>query len=335
MEIRTCKKCGFILGTRPELKEVDGVCSACINSEKKKSIDFTSRQAWLTQYIAENITNPVYDCLVGVSGGKDSHMIVKRLMENHGVRNPLLVNVTDEFTHTQAGAHNLKSLAERYDLDTITLRCQPRTFIEETRNDFFNSLNPLRWIEVQLYSRPLQLAQQLGIKLVFYGENSSFEYGSAEELDIFHPASDDKTKLIYMGAIYPYSISDSLSQARSIGFKDLDDYDEWQRQGSVDQYSQIDSIGYIVHLWCKFVKFGFQRVSDMACRMVREGNLTREQAVQLIRDRDYICDPAAKRDFCRAIGISQAEFDLTVDRFANPDLVVKDANGQWRRKDLI
>ena len=29
------------------------------------------------------------------------------------------------------------------------------------------------------------------------------------------------------------------------------------------------------------------------------------------------------------------EFDETVDKFANKDLLVKDVNGNWRRKDLI
>ncbi len=101
--MRLCSKCGFPLGTRPGLLEKDGVCQACINSEAKKDIDFKARQEWLTRYIAKNKTHTKYDCLVAVSGGKDSHMIVKRLYENHGVKNALLVSVTDEFTHTRPG----------------------------------------------------------------------------------------------------------------------------------------------------------------------------------------------------------------------------------------
>ena len=245
----------------------------------------------------------------------------------------MLINVTDEFTHSEAGAYNLKHLAEVYDLDTITLRCQPETFKGETRKDFLETLHPLKWIETQLYKMPLQIAKSLGIDLVFYGENSDFEYGGSETLDVFHPLSDDETKLIFMGAIYPYSNWDSYEVARKIGFKDLEDFHEWYRQGSVDSFCQIDSVGYMVHHWCKFVKFGFQRVSDMACRFVREGKLTRDQALELIRDKDYQLDPYAKWDFCRCIGITEEEFDVTVDKFANTDLLVKDASGQWRRKD--
>ena len=334
-KIRTCKKCAFILGTRPGLKEKDGICLACINAEKKKTIDFDQRQEWLTGYIKENITHKEYDCLVAVSGGKDSTMIVSRLINEHGVKNPLLVSMLDEFTATQAGTHNRKNISERFDLDHIMFRCQPQTFCRHTLADFENELHPLKWIEERIYKTPIEVARNYGIKTVFFGENSSFEYGSSEELDIFHPLSDEQTRVIYFGAIYPYSISDSYQQAKKFGFKDLDDFGEWPRQGGIENYTQIDSIAYIIQLWTKFVKFGFQRVSDIACRFVREGTLTREQAELYIRDRDYICDPSAKRDFCRAVGITEKHFDEIVDRHANKDLVVKDINGYWRRKDLL
>lgn len=333
--VRTCKKCGFILDTRPGLKDIDGVCMPCINHEKKKEIDFAARQQWLTDFIAENI-NPgaKYDCVVGVSGGKDSTAIVKRLVENHGIKHPLLVNVTDEFTHSEAGSYNLKHLSELYNCDTVVFRCEPETFRANTKKDFLETLHPLKWIEERLYEVPLEMARAFGVKLVFMGENSDFEYGGSEELGIFHESSDDDIKVIFMGAIYPYSNYDSLEQAQQVGFKTLSDFDDWYRQGSVDDFCQIDSVGYMTHHWCKFIKWGFQRVSDMACRFVREGKMTKEQAEELIKERDYVLDPYAKKDFCRAVGITEEEFQETVDKFANTDLLVKDKSGNWRRKDL-
>lgn len=258
MEIRTCKKCGFILGTRPRMKEVDGVCLSCINEEAKKNIDFKARQEWLTKYIQENKTHDKYDCLVAVSGGKDSCMIVRRLIENHGVKNPLLVTVTDEFTHSQAGIYNIDNLVKTYNLDLMTFRCQPKTFAEETKKDFIEELHPLKWIEKRIYDIPLEIARNYGIRLVFFGENSAYEYGESSEAKIFHPDSDEDVKLIFMGMIYPYSNTDSLACAKEIGFKTLSDFSDWERQGSVDDYTQIDSIGYMVHHWMKFIKFGFQ-----------------------------------------------------------------------------
>ncbi|MEN6384146.1 MAG: flagellin modification protein PseA [Phycisphaerales bacterium] len=333
--IRICSKCGFILGTRPHTGEKDGVCLACINQDNKKHVDFVGRQKWLTKFIEENKGDVEYDCLIAVSGGKDSHCIVRQLIEKHGVKNPLLVTVTDEFSHTKAGLHNINNLVSRYDLDHITFRCKPQTFKRETLKDFEQKLHPLKWIEEKIYEVPVNMAKKMGIRTVFFGENSAFEYGTSEELEIFHPASDDNVKIVFMGAIYPYSITSSLQSAREIGFKDLDDFNEWPRQGSIENYTQIDSVAYLIHLWTKFVKFGFQRVSDIACRFVREGKLSKHQAESLIKERDYICDPLAKADFCSTIGITQKHFDEIVDKHANRTLVTKDINGLWRRKDLI
>ena len=335
MEIRLCTKCGFILGTRPNLKEVDGVCSACINHEKKKSIDFEQRKKWLTSFIKDNKTNEKYDALVAVSGGKDSTAIIRRLFENHGVKKLLLVHMTDEFTKTKAGIHNLNNIIEKFNCDLITVRFNPAELAAHMKNDLTDSLNPLKWFEAQIYKKPLEIAKQNNIKLVFYGENAEFEYGSSETLEIFHPATTDDLKVIYLGAIWPYSAQDSLQAAKEIGFLDLDDFNEWQRQGQLENYSQIDSIGYYMGIWTKFVKFGFGRVTDMACRFVRDGYLTYDQAQELISERDYICDPESKQDFCRTIGITEEYFMQMVDKFANHDLVVKDINGNWRRKDLI
>lgn len=331
MNLRYCKRCGFILGTRPGLLEEDGVCLACINNDKKKDIDFKSRQNWLTEKIRINANdNDWYDCVIAVSGGKDSHTITRRLIENHGIRRPLLVNITDEFTHTKAGLYNIKNLVTRYDTDLYTIRYQPMLFKNTTRIDFFNELHPLKWIEERLYAGPIDTAENLSIPLVFFGENSAFEYGTSPELTIQHPYNG-RAEVIYMGAIYPYSITDSLKTAREIGFKDLDDFNEWPREGSIEQYTQIDSVAYIMQLWTKYPKFGFQRVSDIACRLVREGVYTRDEAMDLIREHDYKCDPAAKKDFCDTVGITAYEFDEAVDRHANTDIVRKESDGMWHR----
>lgn len=329
--IRFCKKCGFILGTKPGLLEKDGVCQACINEENKKNIDFKSRQEWLTQYIKDNKTNENYDCVIAVSGGKDSVAIVQRLMSNHGVKKPLLVTACDEFTSTQAGAYNRKNIGDFFGVDHLFFRCNPKDFKKHTKEDFENELHPLKWIERRLYEIPFEVAKAYKIKLVFFGENSAYEYGSSDKLEIFHPTlCDEETQVIFMGAIYPYGNFDSLKVAQKCGFRDLNYYNEWQRSGIIDSYAQIDSIGYLAHHWCKFVKFGFQRTMDMACRFVREGYLTKEQAELLIKENDYKLDQAAKRDFCRTIDITEEHFDEIVSKHANRELVHQDINGFWK-----
>lgn len=54
-----------------------------------------------------------------------------------------------------------------------------------------------------------------------------------------------------------------------------------------------------------------------------------------IKERDFVCDPMAKRDFCKTLNITEKYFDEIVDKHANPNVVKKDIDGVWKRKDLI
>lgn len=331
--LEVCKECGMP-NTRPGSVFTNGICQPCINYENRQNIDFSSRKALLEDICQKRIAEGAeYDCVCPVSGGKDSTVIVSELVKL-GMR-PLLVTVTDEFTHTQAGASNVKNISERFNLDHIIFRLAPQDFKKHTLKDFEEELHPLKWVEERIYQTPIKIAKLYNIPLVFFGENSSYEYGSSNDLELLNPLSDDDTSVYYFFAFHPYNEADVMQTAKSYGFKDLDDFDEWFRQGNIENFTQIDSMAYIIQLWTKFPKFGFQRVSDMTSRMVRKGQITKEQADLLVKEKDYICDPAAKRDFCNTLDISEEYFDEIVDKHANRDILTKDVNGVWRRKDLF
>jgi hypothetical protein len=320
--------------TRPGSQFLDSICLACRNYENRKNIDWSARASQLEQLCRDRIAQGgQYDCVCPVSGGKDSTVIVGELV-NLGMR-PLLVTVTDEFTKTKAGSHNLKNISSKFNLDHLVFRHAPQLFIENTRRDFENELHPLKWIEQKIYETPIEVARRYDIPLVFFGESSDYEYGVTNELNLLHPASDDRTQVYFFFAFKPYNETQNWQRAKSWGFRDLDDFDEWFRQGNIENFTQIDSIAYLIQLWTKFPKFGFQRVTDIASRMVRKGQLSKEQAQRLIRERDYICDPAAKRDFCKTLSITEDYFDAIVDRHANREILIKDENNVWRRRDLL
>lgn len=330
---KVCTRCGMP-NTRPGSVFEEGVCRPCINYENRTHIDFSVRKKWLKDICEKRIAKgEEYDCVCPVSGGKDSTVIVSELV-SLGMR-PLLVTVTDEFTHTKAGVSNVKNIAEKFNLDHIIFRLAPQEFKNQVLADFENELHPLKWVEEKLYEIPIKIAKLHNIPLVFFGENSNYEYGSSNELELLHPLSDDSVDVYYFFAFYPYNELEVMKKAKENGFKDLDDFDEWFRQGNIENFTQIDSMAYIIQLWTKFPKFGFQRVSDMTSRMLRKGQINKDQAELLVKEKDYICDPAAKRDFCKTIGISECYFDEVVDKHANKDILMKDANGVWRRKDLF
>lgn len=328
-----CTRCGMP-NTRPGSIFENGVCQPCRNYENRSTIDFSARYTKLREICEKRkAEKEEYDCVCPVSGGKDSTVIVSELVKLE--MKPLLITVTDEFTHTQAGISNVKNIAERFDLDHIIFRIAPQTFKENALRDFEKELHPLKYLEKKLYEIPIEIAKLYHIPLVFFGENSDYEYGSNNELQLLHPLSDNEVSVYYFFSFYPYDETEVMKKAKKNGFKDLDDFDEWFRQGNIENFTQIDSLAYIIQLWTKFPKFGFQRVSDMTSRLLRKGKISKEQADLLVRERDYVCDPAAKRDFCNTLNISEQYFDEVVDRHANRDILIKDANGIWRRKDLF
>ena len=111
--------------TRPGITfDEDGVCSACRNYEHRNLVDWNARweefKAICDKYRGMNGPSG-YDCMVAVSGGKDSHFQVYLMKEVMGM-NPLLVSVEDNFPMTTAGKHNLKNISEAFGCDLISMK---------------------------------------------------------------------------------------------------------------------------------------------------------------------------------------------------------------------
>jgi len=333
-----CKKCGFP-DSRPGLFFKDGICGACINYEKRKEVDWQARRALLHQICGEYRGKTKYDCLIPVSGGKDSHMLVHTMVKEEGM-NPLLCTVTDSFTHTRAGSYNLRNLITKFNLNHYQYTISHDLFQRATRVAFEDTGEPLKFVEYAIYTIPFSLAQQFNIPLVIFGENSAYEYGTSEtevmqgnhavksivekiederawwerrgitraELNSLLPAIThyDNPKLYFMSYFKPWSSVENLKVAREYGFHDLSG--EWDRQGTIENFEQIDSVAYMVHLWMKYPKFGFQRAADIASRRVREGSMTLEDARRVMKDVDPVLDGYALKDFCDTIGYTPDEF---------------------------
>lgn len=322
--------------TRPGSRFVDGVCGACRNFKARQYIDWADRGRELDEILDQFRGGKPYDCIVPVSGGKDSHRLVKEMVDR-GMR-PLLVTVTDSFTHTTAGTYNLRNLITTYNLNHWQYTISHDLFVRATRHAFETTGEALKFVEYAIYTIPYMLAQQLGIGLVVFGENSAYEYGSTddntyvanpdlnamvrkieseyefwseggitpEEVDTIKPHVADYPLVMYMSYFIPWSSIDNYEIAKKLGFKDLTG--EWHRLGTIENFEQIDSQAYMVHLWLKYPKFGFQRVADIASRRVREGRLDIEEADHLIAEKDPELDPIALADFCNTCGYTQDEF---------------------------
>ena len=340
-----CSRC-FMPDTRPGSVFKDGVCQACLNYDKRKTVDWDKRKRELRVLCDKyRKDDGSYDCVIPVSGGKDSYFLVHILTQEMDMH-PLLVTVTDSFTHTDAGVHNLKNLIDTFRLNHYLYTINYDLFKRATRIAFEETGEALRFVEYAIYTIPTLVAQNFDIPFVVYGENSAFEYGNTDE-DFYYASpviqamSDrletdrkwwiekgltsmdvssiqlDNTilmpEVIYMSYFFPWSSTVNLEIAKRYGFRDLTH--EWIREGCIENFEQIDSVAYMVHLWLKYPKFGFQRVSDIASRRVREGYLSLSQAKKIILENDYKLDQRAMWDFIDVLGYTPRQFWDIVDKW--------------------
>lgn len=365
--MKYCKKC-FMPDTRPgSIFNDEGVCQACRNYEKRETTDWKERKEELVRLCDKHRRqDDYYDCVIPVSGGKDSHFLVYVMKEQMGM-NPLLITVGDPFTKTEAGSSNFRNLGDTFGCDHILFNLSIDLFRRVTRIAFEDLGEPLRFVEAAIYTVPLKMAMKLGIPLVVFGENSAYEYGttdresysaleyilrifraididfwlqrgvSKKEANAIIPPTKEELKAvrpepIFMSYFSPWSSMKHLGIAKRYGFGDL--AHEWKREGCFEDFEQIDSVAYMVHLWLKYPKFGFQRASDIASRRVREGLLSLSEAKELIMEHDHKLDQRAMEDFIKFLGYTPRQFWDITERFWNPEIFEK-VDGIWQMRSQI
>lgn len=364
--MKFCKKC-IMPNTRPGITfNKDGVCVACLHHDMKKKIDWKKRfdelKVLCDKYRRKN--QKEYDCIIAVSGGKDSHYqvhIMKELMD----MNPLLVSVEDYFTMTKAGEHNVKNISETFGCNIFSLKPNRKAGKIISKLMFEKYARPLWYVDRLIYTAPLHVAVKFGIPLVVYGENVSYEYGGTEDKETYSakaqinngvapafdfkelinagvpekdlsfldaPTKDDIEKLdpIYLSYFIEWNTIKNYEFAKSRGFKNLEH--EWSRTNHIENFNQIDSIGYLMNAWMKFPKYGHAYATDYAARWVRYGLLSRQEAVKLAEDRDHDLDCKIIEDFCAVVGFSLTEFNNIIEKHYNIDLFYKNDFHQWRLK---
>src|SRR5678815_3903495 len=121
-------------------------------------------------------TNPDYDCIIPVSGGKDSHAQVIMALK-YGLR-PLAVCATT-CDISKLGRQNLDNIANLCDLVEITVQKAPRKRINKYALEVVGDIS---WPEHQLiFTVPFNVAEEKCIPLILWGENPQNEYGGPRE----------------------------------------------------------------------------------------------------------------------------------------------------------
>ncbi|AOV08498.1 N-acetyl sugar amidotransferase [Sporosarcina ureilytica] len=367
--MKFCKKC-VMPDTRPGIYfNEKGICQACVAEEQKEQTDWDARLKELKQlcdkYRRKDETK--FDCIIPVSGGKDSHYQVYFMKEVMGM-NPLLVSVEDNLEMTDAGKNNIRNISERFGCHIISLKPNLKAQKYIMKKTFEKYGKPVWFTERLIYTYPLHIAIQLNIPLIVYGENISYEYGGTDRLEVYSarnqinngvasdidynelidenitladlslctpPTEDKVAKLepIYLSYFVRWNSYKNYIFSKRNGFMDLTH--EWQREHTFETFDQIETPAYLIHPWLKYPKFGHATATDYASKYIRYGLISREEGIELVRKHDHKLDQKSVESFIDFLGYSTTEFYSIIDEFYNEELFMKNQFEEWVLKKPI
>ena len=367
LHIRYCTRC-VMPETKPDLQiGPDGICEACRNFEGRAEVDWDKRRSEfidiLERYSGSTRSN--YDCIVPVSGGKDSTFQVIKLLEFGA--NPLCVTATTDHL-SDIGRRNIENI-KKLGVDYVEVTTNP-VVRRKINRLALRQVGDISWPEhVTIFTIPVRVAVQMRIPLIVWGENPQNEYGGPASAGHEHVlnrrwleefggllglrVSDlmGQEELVERDLIqYTYPSDEELANARVTGLF-LGHYLPWDGysnaliaqghgfetysgmvEGSLANYENLDNLQTGIHDYFKFLKFAFARATDIACLHVRRGRLTRNDALKLVRLRDgrfpwtYLGEPL--HDILGEIQLSVEEFSSICDRFTNRKLFLTDNRGE-------
>lgn len=368
--MKYCKRC-LQPDTRPNIYfDPTQICGACLWEDEKKDIDWIAREKELSDIaLWAKSFKAKYDCVVGVSGGKDSTFQAIYAKEKLGLKVLLVNGASDSIT--EIGRKNLANLHSK-GFDLITVQPNPIIAKELAVKSFFEEGNVVKAAEYALWASAYIIALQFNIPLVIQGENAALTLGVSEgmscdgdalgvlRLDTLKGGNTSTLACDNIGEndLYLYNLpAASLLAHDSFRAIWLQYYvKEWSQVANADfsiargligrsdplhdigryrRYTSLDSDLVIANQMIKYLKFGFGFATDEACYDIREKRLTREEAIWLVKEYDGLCGQKYIDCVCSYLGISETEFWQVVDKFVNKNLFGKDDKGTWRPKFTV
>ena len=360
--------------TRPNSKFTStGICSACDYYLKLQEVDWTERfsilEELLIKFKSENSGKRFFDCIIGVSGGKDSTRQALWVRDKLGLK-PLLVCLTYPPEQvTERGTNNISNLIN-LGFDVVISAPAPETWRRLMRASFEKFTNWARSTELALFSSVPQVAIKYEIPLILWGENPGLQLGDLQTLGRngydgnnlrnmntlsggaldwikelgFHeknlipyqyptPEEFQKNKLqiVYLGwFLGDWSLINNGMYAASNGLEIRSDH--VSNTGDLHGVTSLDEDWVTLNQMIKFYKYGFGRVTDYVNEEIRIGRLTRLEAIELVETYDDACGINYIQNFSEYIGITVSQFWEKVHSSLNRELFDIGADGRISRR---
>ena len=360
-----CSKCLYP-ETKPQLEfNENGICSACTSALIKDKIDWDARRIELEIFF-DKFRKPDgnnYDCIIPISGGKDSYYQAYMMKEKFGF-NPLLVNF-HPIDFTDIGRKNIETL-KSLGMDCIEFTPNPTIYRKLSRFGL-NELGDFAWPEhIGLFTIPVQIAVKYKIPLLIWGENPQMEYGGSEKVSsspylnrewnekhggyfldkikpidmlkyginkknlipYLYPSDKEIDEIgvtgIFLGHYLKWDMFKQLDIVKKLGFC----LNPEIKEGTYTNFENLDTKYTVFHDYFKFLKYGYGRATDHASIEIRYGRITREKGEELVQRYEGKIPTKYLQDFLHDTGLTYNEFLKVCDKFANKSLFKKDIDGK-------
>lgn len=367
-----CKNCVLPMSSAVTVSVNElGICSACQVHEQKLSIDWDRRLDILIDEIEPYRKTSGYECVIGVSGGKDSYYQVHFVKEKLGL-NPLLITYNGN-NYLDIGWKNLMKMKEVFNADHYIM--SPSTDLLRRLNRLgFTMMGDMNWHNhAGIATLPMQMAAKLNIPLVFYGEHGWTDLGGMHsmhdmveytarfrkdqqmrgydwhdmidredepikecEMEMFKYPSDEKINEVGLRGLFigNYDAWDANKHTKLVIEKYGWEKNPTEFERTYRKFSNLDDrYENGVHDYLKFVKFGYGRGTDHACKDIRGGYMTRQEGIEMVRKYDHV-KSSDLYHWLDYVGRTEEWFTEIADSFRSPKVWVKSPAGEWMKKNI-
>ena len=299
--------------------------------------------------------------IVPCSGGKDGSFVAHRLKNHYGM-NPLTVTWSP-LSRTEIGEENFKSFMNS-GFTNILGTADGATLRKLTALSFEFLGDPFQPFIYGQTNFPLMISEKFNIPLIMYGENGEVEYGgdmknahnpqreitdhdkhyfsgippefwTKYNVDVkqlkpfmapsFEALTENNTEIHFFGYYEFWDPQENFYYSvENTGFKPNPERSE----GTYSKYASLDDKFDGFHYYLGFVKFGIGRTTSDTAHEIRDGKISRDEGVALIKKYDGEFPSKYFQEFLNFIDFSEDKFYEVVDRWRSPHIWTRE-NEQW------
>ena len=369
IDVKFCKRC-TVSNQRPRIIfDADGICSACNFSDfKLNHVNWDEREKELQELCSKHKKkNGDYDVIVPCSGGKDGSFVAHQLKYKYGM-NPLTVTWAP-LKASKIGRTNLDAFIAS-GFNHILGTPNPLITKKLTQLSFEHLGDPFQPFIYGQANFPLQMAVKNNVQLIMYGENGEVEYGGDMKNGMrptreigdhdthyfsglppefwvekgiplpdlapfrsptFEQIEKNKTEIHFMGYYKFWDPQENYYYCQeNTGFTANSERSE----GTYSKYASLDDEIDGFHYYLSYIKFGIGRATSDSAHEIRDGKISRDEGVALVKRFDHERPKKYYAEFLDYCSITSEDVEEVLDSWRSDHLWDK-SSGEWKLRFTV